>query len=117
MKKASSKSVSSSSGVYAPAVIGPDATCACALLLFQKCGIARPHLRAYSDHVTRDARERACERIEALARNGLDLVTFWSEAETIVERVVPHCMGACWYTLDPASLLVTSHHNKFMPEL
>ena len=26
-------------------------------------------------------------------------------------------MGACWFTLDPASLLITSHFNEFMPEL
>ncbi|CAN5220900.1 hypothetical protein BH24ACT12_BH24ACT12_15500 [soil metagenome] len=24
--------------------------------------------------------------------------------------------GACWYTLDPASLLITSHFNEGMPE-
>jgi len=26
-------------------------------------------------------------------------------------------MGFCWYTLDPASLLITSHFNDYMPEL
>ena len=26
-------------------------------------------------------------------------------------------MGPCWYTLDPASLLITSHFNDNMPEL
>ncbi len=26
-------------------------------------------------------------------------------------------MGPCWYTLDPASLLITSHFNEYMPVL
>ncbi|MBA2239782.1 MAG: LuxR family transcriptional regulator [Solirubrobacterales bacterium] len=63
------------------------------------------------------ARERAHERINALARHGLDLVTFWQEASEIITPVIPHFGGACWYTLDPASLLITSHYNELMPEL
>ncbi len=45
------------------------------------------------------------------------MVTFWQEASAIMARVVPSYQGPCWYTLDPASLLVTSHFNPFMPEL
>jgi len=63
------------------------------------------------------ARERAHERIAALAGRGLDLVSLWRETGEIIEPVVPHYMGACWYTLDPASLLVTSHFNHAMPVL
>ena len=63
------------------------------------------------------ARERACDRIAALATHGLDLVSFWREATVVIEPVVPHYLGACWYTIDPASLLITSHFNESMPEL
>lgn len=61
--------------------------------------------------------QRARDRIAALARDGVDLATFWREAEAILAPVVPHYGGACWYTLDPASLLITSHFNEEMPEL
>lgn len=32
-------------------------------------------------------------------------------------RVVPHFQTPCWFTLDPASLLVTSHYQTELPEL
>jgi DNA-binding CsgD family transcriptional regulator len=61
--------------------------------------------------------DRARDRIASLASTGLDLVGLWQEASAVLEPVVPHYMGACWYTLDPASLLITSHYNEHMPEL
>ncbi|MEA2331639.1 MAG: hypothetical protein QOH58_1777 [Thermoleophilaceae bacterium] len=67
--------------------------------------------------MTSYARERAHDRITALAGAGLDLATFWREATEIIAPVVPHYMWPCWYTLDPASLLITSHFNDQMPEL
>ncbi|MGH2897823.1 MAG: helix-turn-helix transcriptional regulator [Solirubrobacteraceae bacterium] len=60
---------------------------------------------------------RARDRIVALAGRGVDVVTLWQEASAILEPVVPHFGGACWYTLDPASLLITSHYNEQMPVL
>jgi DNA-binding CsgD family transcriptional regulator len=63
------------------------------------------------------AQTRGKDKIAALAAAGLDLVTFWREAGEIIRPLVPHYMGACWFTLDPASLLITSHFNEFMPEL
>lgn len=63
------------------------------------------------------AKERAYERIAALAGAGLDLVDFWSESGEVIRAVIPHCMAPCWFTLDPASLLVTSHFNAYMPVL
>ena len=50
----------------------------------------------------------------ALTGRGLDLTTLWREASAIIAPVVPN-MGPCWYTLDPASLLITSHFNEDMP--
>jgi len=67
--------------------------------------------------MTPHALERAQDRIAALAGEGLDLVSFWRGAGEIVAPVVPHYGGACWYTLDPASLLITSHFNDHMPVL
>ena len=61
------------------------------------------------------AKERAQAWITELAGHGLDLVSFWRETTAIIARVVPHYLGPCWYTLDPASLLITSHFNEYMP--
>lgn len=61
--------------------------------------------------------ERDVTRLVALAGEGLDLVTFWREADRVIGPWVPHFMGLCWFTLDPASLLITSHWNAAMPEL
>jgi DNA-binding CsgD family transcriptional regulator len=63
------------------------------------------------------AKERARERIVALAGEGMDLPTFWRESTDAVASAVPHYMSPCWYTLDPASLLVTSHYQAELEEL
>jgi DNA-binding CsgD family transcriptional regulator len=63
------------------------------------------------------AKERARDRIAALAGRGLDLPTFWQESTAAVAGAVPHYMSPCWYTFDPASLLVTSHFQAELPEL
>ncbi len=63
------------------------------------------------------ARERGHERIAELAGRGLDLVSFWAEATEVIAPLVPNYMGPCWFTLDPASLLITSHFNPYMPAL
>jgi DNA-binding CsgD family transcriptional regulator len=63
------------------------------------------------------ARERARDRLAALAGEGLDLPTLWRESTEVLARVVPHYMSPCWYTFDPASLLVTSHFQAELEEL
>ncbi len=63
------------------------------------------------------AKQRASDRIAQLTREGLDLVTFWRESSEALRTAVPYYQAPCWYTLDPASLLVTSHFNDGMPEL
>ncbi len=63
-------------------------------------------------------KERAADRIETLAAKELDLLTFWDEVKGVLEKTVPHYMAPCWQTLDPASLLVTSHYDHgLIPEL
>jgi DNA-binding CsgD family transcriptional regulator len=58
-----------------------------------------------------DANERAAKRIAELPGLGLDLVAFWCEARDAIAGAVPYYLTPCWFTLDPASLLVTSHYD------
>jgi DNA-binding CsgD family transcriptional regulator len=58
-----------------------------------------------------DGHARALDRLAQVSRQGNDLVTFWRECSEIIDRVVPSALGPCWFTLDPASLLMTSHHQ------
>ena len=67
--------------------------------------------------MTADAKQRASDKIARLAGQGLDLVTFWREATEVLASAVSHYWAPCWFTLDPASLLVTSHFDEGIPEL
>ncbi|MFY9916546.1 MAG: helix-turn-helix transcriptional regulator [Nocardioidaceae bacterium] len=62
-----------------------------------------------------DARQRALDKVTRLTCQDLDLVTLWRESTEVMATVVPHFGSPCWYTLDPASLLITSHFNDDMP--
>ena len=64
-----------------------------------------------------DAKQRARNKIARLAGQGLDLVSFWRESTDALASAVPYYLAPCWYTLDPASLLVTSHFHEGVPEL
>lgn len=66
--------------------------------------------------MTAEARERAKDRIVDLSTRGHDLVTFWREATDVLRPVIPHYMSPCWFTLDPASLLITSHFQEELAE-
>jgi DNA-binding CsgD family transcriptional regulator len=63
------------------------------------------------------AKARAQERIAGLAGEGLDLVAFWHEASDVLAKAVPYYWWPCWFTCDPASLLVTSHYDVYIPQL
>lgn len=63
------------------------------------------------------SRDRAVERIEELSRRGSDLVTFWQETTEVIGRAVPFYQTPCFYTMDPASLLITSHYHDGLPEI
>ena len=58
--------------------------------------------------------DRGLERIGEVAASGSDLVTFWGDVGEIVAPLVPNDQGPCCFTLDPASLLMTSHFNPAM---
>jgi hypothetical protein len=63
------------------------------------------------------ARERALAKIARLARQPRDLVSFWQESTDVLRASIPYYWTPCWYTLDPASLLITSHFHDGLPEL
>lgn len=63
------------------------------------------------------AKHAAIDKIARLAGEGLDLVTFWRASGEILATTVPHDFAPCWYTLDPASLLVTSHYQAELPQI
>jgi DNA-binding CsgD family transcriptional regulator len=67
--------------------------------------------------MTTDTKQLASDKLARLAGNGLDLVSFWREATEVLARAVAHYWAPCWFTLDPASLLVTSHFDEGIPEL
>jgi hypothetical protein len=67
--------------------------------------------------VSSDARQRASDKLARLTGQGLDLVSFWRASTEVLAGVVPHDFAPCWFTLDPASLLVTSHFDEGVPEL
>ena len=64
-----------------------------------------------------DSAERAAQKIARLAGEGLDVRSFWRECNAAVAPVVPHYLHPCWFTLDPATLLITSHHDPAVPQL
>lgn len=68
----------------------------------------------YIGGVTRQ--ERAIDTIEALAAGPTDLASFWRECMGVIEGVVPFFWTPCFFTLDPASLLITSHFHEGMDE-
>ena len=63
------------------------------------------------------ARERTHEKLVELCHSGLDVPAFFDEAGRLLRLVVPFD-GFCSLSLDPATLLPTSHftHNSMPPE-
>jgi DNA-binding CsgD family transcriptional regulator len=83
----------------------------------QKSGVCGGFGAAYDRRVSAYTTERAMDRVAWLATQGLDAVSFWDEATEPLARLVPHDFSPCWWTLDPASLLLTSHFNRQFPEV
>ena len=84
--------------------------------LFHKCGISGRRRAPYHWGVSYSS-ELTESRIARLAEQGLDLVSFWQECTPLIAKVVPHADTPCWFTVDPASLLATSHYQAELPEL
>jgi DNA-binding CsgD family transcriptional regulator len=71
----------------------------------------------YRWRVKTDLRQRAHDKLARAASQGLDLVGFWRACTPVLAEVVPHYHAPCWHTLDPASLLITSHFDEGIPEV
>ncbi len=54
--------------------------------------------------------DRAC-------RAGTDLVTMWRTTAALLAVAVPHFESPCFFTVDPDSLLTTSHFQEGLPEI
>ncbi len=93
-----------------------EATLAAAVCLSQKSGVYERVCPTYPVLVGSLTKERAQDRLAELSRRGYDLVRFWQECTEVLEAAIPHYDKPCWYTLDPASLLITSHHHDGLPE-
>lgn len=63
-----------------------------------------------------DLHERSIDKIARLTGEPRDLMGYWRECTEVVTAVIPHYWTPCWYTLDPASLLATSHFHEGMVE-
>ena len=61
-----------------------------------------------------DVRERALERVARLVGEPTDLANLWRACSEVLSPALPHYWTPCWFTLDPASLLVTSHVHEGM---
>ena len=67
---------------------------------------------SYRQHVPRLTTERALDRLAELSNRQHDLAGFWRETTDIIAAQVPYYWTPCWYTLDPDSLLITSHFHE-----
>ncbi len=57
------------------------------------------------------------DKLESIAGSGADLVTLWRESGPVLAEAVPHFEAACFFTVDPSSLLTTSHFQEGLPEI
>jgi DNA-binding CsgD family transcriptional regulator len=64
-----------------------------------------------------DVRERARDKVARLSGQGLDLVSLWRACREPLATAIPHTFAPCFYTMDPASLLVTSHFDEGIPRI
>lgn len=60
---------------------------------------------------------RVLDQLESVAGSGSDLVTLWRAAGPLLAEAVPHFESPCFFTVDPASLLTTSHFQEGLPEI
>lgn len=61
--------------------------------------------------------QRVIDKLKSFTDSGSDLVTLWRETGPLLAKAVPHFEGACFFTVDPWSLLTTSHFQEGLPEI
>lgn len=62
--------------------------------------------------MNRPVRGADLEAIAEVARSGLDLVSLWREVTPVLAASIPHFRAPCFFTVDPSSLLTTSHFQE-----
>ncbi len=76
-------------------------------------GVSAVRARDYAAAVKIDTRRVLAEgKIEQLARDSSDAAAFWRDATAVLRDVLPFDFHPCWFTIDPATLLVTGHVNE-----
>ncbi|GAA1248812.1 hypothetical protein GCM10009609_10290 [Pseudonocardia aurantiaca] len=60
--------------------------------------------------------QRAAEKIAKVAARPNDLVTLWRDVTDVLAEAIPHYWEPCSYSVDPASLLITSHFQENLAE-
>ena len=84
---------------------------------YQLSGMGSGRGRSYAGGmVTADLLQRSIDKIARLSGEPRDLARYWRECTDVVGSVISHYWTPCWYTLDPASLLATSHFHEGMAE-
>jgi DNA-binding CsgD family transcriptional regulator len=63
------------------------------------------------------ARRRALREVCDLATRGYDVVRLWREVTPAIAAAVPFHITPCFFTIDPASLLATSHFHEGLAEV
>ncbi|WP_308114820.1 helix-turn-helix transcriptional regulator [Rhodococcus opacus] len=63
-----------------------------------------------------DSVQCAADKIARVCAAPCGLVALWQDASDIVAGVVPYFWTPCWFTVDPLSLLMTSHYHFGMDE-
>ncbi|TDO68557.1 DNA-binding CsgD family transcriptional regulator [Kribbella sp. VKM Ac-2571] len=63
-----------------------------------------------------DSLQHAADKITRLCAEPRDLVSLWQQSTEVLASAVPHFWAPCFYTLDPVSLLMTSHFQAGLEE-
>jgi hypothetical protein len=58
--------------------------------------------------------DRVEQELVRLGEHGLDIPTWCRAADALLDRVVGFD-GSCWHTIDPATVLITSHLTLNLP--
>lgn len=61
--------------------------------------------------------QRVLDRLQDAARAGSDLVTLWRTVTPLLQQALPHAGSPCFFTVDPESLIVTSHFQEGLPAI
>lgn len=67
--------------------------------------------------MSRAGRDADLQTITELTRAGLDLVSLWREVTPLLAANIPHFQTPCFFTVDPSSLLTTSHFQEGFGEI